>query len=444
MSNYSFNPGGPQRPPTLGLKWYERTLIFIAGYEPRTLLEQCLAPELGVALALGWVALASVALNAGIFATAAHLIFGGGHFSISLTLAGTAFAVTNGALESYAGRAAHIWKGVQSLLTGGLVIPDPKAFVGSFKHFAIYRISTSLVTAFVASTFLCLAIYQSDILARAQKNFQTANSAVFQTANEAYDAENRRLASAIKQQEAQVSADERLVNTINQADVRKTVNSNGRAATISPPIDTRQLERLETKLNDGKVRLAKLHAEATAQNERRNDNIRRSIETSPTATPRQEGLISQLVILHSLIIENPQVLLMVLALEILLTGLDCAGFIARMGAPSSTYDKLLAKAHILQTVSLAKECADGLAQYDVNEEPRKADVSVQGSDGGKDTGANLPLPSNDNVTHANDTDRAFGNQLSAKQQKRKRGRPSNEELARRSRLNGQADPGEIA
>jgi hypothetical protein len=445
MPYYSFNPGGRHRPPSPPLNWWYRVLIFIAGYEPQLLLEQGSKYDLGIALAIGWLAIASMILNAGIFAITGHLIFGDGGFNLGIAFAGIAFATTVGALESFAGRASHIGRGIKAHLGAGLRIPDPQAFAGSMKHFAVYRIAISLTTAFVASTFVCLAIYKPDIAAQAQKNFQAANPAIFAQVKGAYDAEDRRLASAIAQQALQVSADERLVNTLNQADVRKTTSSNRRAVASIPPVDGRQVESLETKLNDEKAKLANLRAEAAAQNGRRNAESRKAVETSPTATPLQEGLIAQLTILNSLIVENPRVLIMVLALEFLFAGLDCAGFIARLGAPSSTYDKLLAKEHLLETVALAKDCADGLAKYDV-EDGANAETPPEVGDGTTTASeeAQAPSPANDNVPHANDNGGTPADQTSLNTPKRKRGRPSNEEKAERARLNGQADPKDVA
>jgi hypothetical protein len=141
--------------------------------------------------------------------------------------------------------------------------------------------------------------------------------------------------------------------------------------------------------------------------------------------------------------DNPFLLLFLVPILLVSLGLDLAPVIAKSLYIPSSYAALVTLDHFERVVKLAHEGAERLAQYQREEErtrdePREADGILP------DEMYGPHLPGNDNIFHANENAASLAKAAPIEPAKRKRGRPTLEELARRAMLNGQSGkPGDV-
>ncbi|WP_426424150.1 DUF4407 domain-containing protein [Bradyrhizobium genosp. A] len=401
MANSYFDLNGPEKVPRPPRPSPASLLIGFASYDEDILRKYCPRFEYGVAIAIGCVAVISMILNAGLFSVAGHALFGLTHFNLGLALAGLVFALLIATIESYGGRSSQVSDGAKSLRSGGLVFPHLRRYMGSLNSFGAYRITIAFLTAIVTTTGVCLWWYAADIATWQSQHESSDNHAIFQQADQAYDRELRRTSDAGASQSALVSDLEREDKRLRQEAVRRSVAATRRGAAAPSPVDNAQLEKFEKRLADEKAKLASLREQSLKQVEGRNAAVAQMIATSPERVQHQDGLIGRLSALHSIMWENPSVLPIVIAIDLLLILLDCAGFIVRLCAPTSVYAGYVAKAHILESVAQAKDCADQLAAYQPQDgKPAQAAKTAEQGNGTAiqldDPITDPPPPSNDN------------------------------------------------
>jgi hypothetical protein len=184
-----------------------------------------------------------------------------------------------------------------------------------------------------------------------------------------------------------VSDLEREVKRLRQEVVKKSVAGTRRGAVAGLTSDNAQLEKFEKRLADEKSKLTSMREQSLKQVESRNVAVTQMIEASPEKVQREDGLIGRLAALHSLIIEKPSVLAVVIAIDLLLAALDCSGFIVRLCAPTSIYSAFVAKTNVLESVAQAKDCADRLAVY-----TKGPDESEEANETAKQGGRRATLP----------------------------------------------------
>jgi uncharacterized protein DUF4407 len=382
MANSYFNLNDPEKSTWSLREKLKAALASIAGYDLDILRKHCPSFELNVAIAIGCVAVVGAVFNTGIFTLAGHLLFGSGHFNLLLAGAGIILALMIATVESYGGRALHMTPGAAGLKRGGLAFARLQQYTASLSTFGAYRAGIALLTALVTTTGISLGLYAPDIAAKVSRDTRDGNHAIYQQADRAYEQEQRHLSDAETGQSALVSNLEREVTRLRREVVRKSVSGTRRAAGTGSTGDNAQLEKFEKKLADEQLKLTNLRDQSLKKVEGRNATIARMIATSPEKAVPQEGLIGRLSALHSLMIENPSVLIVVIAIDLLLAALDCAGLIVRLCAPTPNYSEFVAKTSILVSVAQAKDCADQLAVYQREEEkPGAVDGKAEQADG---------------------------------------------------------------
>lgn len=404
-------------------------LIWFAGYVESILLQHCPAYEYSLAVAIGLVAVIGTVFNAGLLTIAGHALFGLHSSNLGIVVTAVIFALAIASLDSYAGRTQQIPDGVTGLRAGGLSFSPIGRYIRSLLPFAVYRGMITVLTALVITTGGGLLWFATDINARQNQIVLDGNHAIFQQAEQAYEQGTKRLSDAEMGQSALVADLEREDKRLRQEVVRRSVAITRRDLGAPSTVDKAQLEKFEKRLADEKSKLASLREQSLKRVEGRNAAVTQMIATSPEKAQRQDGVIGRLSTLHEILADNPGALVIVIAIDLLLALLDCAGFIVRLCAPTSVYAAYVAKIHIIESVGQAKDCADQLSRYERATRP-DPDGNPPGATPLAGKPPAPPPPSNDNHARTNDNRPLRTIENSAAPPRRGRGRP------RKNGLNG--------
>ncbi len=445
MKTYRFSPHAPEPPPSQGVhpmhtfsSLLKSLLLIAGGAHPRTIIEHCPPHEVWNVMMRGLALLASCSFTGFSLYAAATTVLNGGHFSIFVLLAALGIGAFIGVIDNLAlYRAPIVALGFTELANTGVTISTPTNYTSLSGRIVGLRIGQGVVLGLLSGVFLMLFAVSSSIATRSDFDFMLANKSNSVEMSKPYDAQIGRATDAVAVQQGLVTGLTRQITSMRQ----RMMGPKGQAQSAVSDVRVAKFEKdlgeANTKLDGLKASLAKLV-------DGRNAAVMKAIETAPNHVPRREGFLGQLVTLQEMVSENPLLLLFLVPILLVSLGLDLAPVIAKSLYIPSSYAALVTLDHFERVAKLAHEGAERLERYQ-REEDRTADKLAETDQILPDEMFGPPWPANENLFHANENETSLTEAAPTQPAKRKRGRPTNEELARRAMLNGQADhPGDIA
>jgi hypothetical protein len=403
-----------QEPPKIGLLC--TALLMAGGVHPQTMIERCGTQEIFNTKIRGAILILSCLFTALSFCTVAHLAVGSGSFSFGLALASVGLAALIGTTDNYVWYCSSIYsQGLTELANAGLQIQAPVNSSSTRLVFAL-RVLQGATLGLLSGLFLTVAANITDINARIESDYLYENRFAAAEVSKPIDAEIARASDAVTAQNAQVGALTRQVVAL-QTETRRAVSAGRRTSNVSAPALETQLVAFERKRTDETAKLDELKGRLAKLVAGRNEAVMKAIETAPQHSPRRDGFLGKLNALDAITRENPKLLLMILALELIALGMELAPVLAKQRYVPSTYAAIVTLEQLTATASLAHDGAKRLAQYD-EDEARKTSVAGHGDAEG------APHAANSNSPHANNNHRDAAHGADpATVSKRKRGRP---------------------
>ena len=366
-----------QAPPAKPGGIIDRALITLGGipadfaHEHGTQQERSDLKALGAVL-LGSSVLTSITTTAGL-----HLAMGDGVFHWPYAFAGIFVGALTGAIDhvvQYKGTLAS--RGLSENRLAGLKLPDSESTTRLPYFVRLARVGQAATFGFLAGTFLIIGTNLSDVHSYIDNKFLTENRAVADESTKLVDASIARNKLALSVQDGEINNLSRSIQAIRSNDVKRATGRKTNAAPLSNP----QLEALERQLADSTVKRAALAAAISNQESNRNAAIEKAINASPNVIKKRTGLAAQLQALGALTDENPKLLLIFLALELLSIALETGPMWAAASRIPSALAAKLALDHFVLVSKRAKEGAEGLGARTVDSHPIAAPVEAQAKD----------------------------------------------------------------
>jgi hypothetical protein len=360
------------------------------------------------AVLLGSSALSSVTATAGF-----HLALGDGSFHPLYAAAGLGIGALTGAIDyvvQYKGTLNA--RGLAALRRAGLNLPDSESTQTGPRLIRIGRVAQAATFGFLGGLFFILAGNGSDIRAYLDYKFMTANKAVALDASKLVDLSTARSKQALSLQDGEVNNLSRSIQALRSNDVRRSIGrkTNSPAAASDP-----QLAALEQRLVDETAKRDALAATVNAQETSRNAAIEKSINESPNAVRKRDGLSAQVEALSAITSENPKLLTIILAIEFLSLCLELGPLWAASTKISSALAARIALDHFIEVSALVKEGAEKLGARPVDEAKTTKPAEAA------PTNDNVPFDSSFVASSDNDPLRAGMNGVTPP--RRPRGRP---------------------
>jgi hypothetical protein len=445
MKTYRFSPhaaeppSSPGRNPLHALASVLKSMLLIAGgAHPKTIIDHCPPNEVLNVMIRGLALLASCSFTGFSLYAAATTVLNDGHFNIFILLASLGIGAFIGVIDNLALYRAPLFAlGVAELANTGVTISTPTNYANLSGRIVRLRIGQGVVLGLLTGVFLMLFAVSSSIATRSDADFMAANKANAVEMSKPYDAQIGRATDAVAAQQGLVANLTRQISSLRQ----RMVGPQRQAA--SSANDSREA-KFEKDLGDANTKLDGLKATLAKLVDGRNAAVMKAIESAPNRVLRREGFLGQLVTLQEMVADNPLLLLFLVPILLVSLGLDLAPVIAKSLYICSSYAAFTALDHFERVVKISHEGAERLAPYQREEqrtpgEPRAAGGILP------DEMFGPPVPANDNMVHANENEASLAKAPPAEPAKRKRGRPTLEEVARRAMLNGQSGkPGDVA
>jgi Domain of unknown function (DUF4407) len=346
--------------------------IFIAGVDYRT-LQEC--PEhdwdnvRAISLLMGVVWVYQVAVLA---IVANRILAPNGGLHPSLMVASMLIATMLLLIDSYGFcRAGFHADGIRELARAGLDISGGFLMKFTAGLFLAFRILLALVFAQLTAVFMSLILYHADVMAHLEHKYQQQNAALIA-------AVTRRIDADIRQANDTVSvAQQRLDALQKQTDLTLSY--------LRGPLPWRNPERargaqtmlpeLQRNLDAATSTLATLRENLAARINGRDAAIQDAIRQSPARVDAAMGLLAQISALRE-IAHDPEVLFVIILIDLTSFGLDTAAVLAKTTAfVPTTYAALLARNAYVRVVTIADELEEiinrsGSKEHGNREPPR--------------------------------------------------------------------------
>lgn len=375
----------------------ERTLINLSGIPSNLAYKYGKPQERSDLMAAGAVLLGSSALSSVTATAGFHLALGDGSFHPLYALAGLGIGALTGAIDyvvQYKGTLSE--RGLAALRRAGLNLPGTESSQTVPRLIRIGRVGQAATFGFLGGLFFIIAGNGSDIRAYLDYKFMTANKAVAVEASKLVDASIARSKQAFSLQEGEVNSLSRSIQALRSNDVGRAI---GRKRNATAAASNPQREALEQRLVDETARRDASAAAVNAQEAGRNAAIEKTINESPNAVRRRDGLSAQVESLSALTNENPRLLAILLAIEFLSLCLELGPLWAASTKISSALAARIVLDHFIEVSALAKEGAErlGARRVDTPETAEPADTAPANDNTQLDMFAGGPITSNDNV-----------------------------------------------
>lgn len=332
-----------------------RALIFIAGVDQKTLRE-CPAHDLDNVRAIGLLLVFVWVYQTALIAIVAHrLLAAEGDFRPALVAMSMLIATLLLLIDSYGFcRAGFHADGIRELARAGLDISGGFAVKFTAGLFLTFRIFLALVFAQLTAIFMSLILYHGDVMAHLEHQYQQQNGALIAAAT-------RRADGDIQQARDQVSGAQQRVDAL-QKQIDVTL------AYLRGPQPWRNQERarqaqtmlpeLQRNLEAATATLATLRDNLSVRTNERDATIQASVDQSPERFEPATGILAQIGALRQ-IASDPEVLLVIILIDLTSFGLDTAAVLAKTTTfIPTTYAALLARNAYASVVTIADELVE--------------------------------------------------------------------------------------
>jgi Domain of unknown function (DUF4407) len=353
----------------------ERTLINLSGIPADYAYEHGSQQERSDLKALGAILLGSSALTSITATVGLHLALGDGGFHPWYAAMGIFVGALTGAIDytvQYKGTLAS--RGLSENRRAGLKLPDSESTSRLSFFVRLVRVGQAATFGFLGGMFLIIATNFTDVHSYIDNKFTTLNRPVAEEAAKLTDAAIARNRQALSVLDAEINNLSRLIQAVRLNDVKRAV---GRKANAPPPTSNPQLEALERQLAETTVKRDAVAATLSNQEGNRNAAIEKAINASPNVIRKRTGLAAQLEALSALTDENPRLILVFLALELLSLALELGPMWAAASRIPSALAGKLALDHFVLVSERAKEGAEKLGVRAVDDHPVTAPIEAQ-------------------------------------------------------------------
>jgi hypothetical protein len=435
MNKYDLSNQAHKEPRKFRIGKINRLLISVGGGQPDRVFEFCLPNEVADFKARGAVLLGTTAISSVTGATVLHLAFGDGGLKPLLLLAGLGIGVLQGMIDSFVQyRGSLVPQGLAELRNAGLKLPVPERAVFISYVMRIFRVIQGGTLGFLGGLVFMLAANGTDIRAYIDEKFMTDNRTVAEEAAKLVDASIMRSKDALLLETTELNNLSRSIQSLRANDVRraisasrKTSQASSKSVGASPDV---QLGALEKRLTDETAKRDILKATVDTQETNRNSVIEATVSDAPHHIPKRIGLSAQMEALSALTREDPKLLLLIFAFELISLALELGPMFCAATYVPSAYAARLALDHFEQVTTLAADGAERLGARVIEDQPAPAPIEPE-TEIGIDIAPFDALPpreANDNLPPT--TDAMNG------EQKRGRGRPRGSKTQSNATLNG--------
>jgi hypothetical protein len=423
---HDFSDRSHDQPPELEISLLDRLWISAGGGEPETVVKHCSKKEISDFKALGLVLLGSSCLSAATATTVFHLALGDGTFHPLFAVGGAAIGTLQGVIDNVLQYRGTIYaKGIAELRRAGMKLPEIVRPGSASAIVRLVRILQGAALGALGGLCLTLAALSVDTRAHIDNKFFTENRVVTAETTKIIDASIARTQEDLKVETTHVEQLNRMLSSLRQDNIRRIVRANGRAAAPSTSSSDGQITAIERTLAEATAKRDALREALATQTADRNPAIEKAILTAPNHVEKRVGLSGQLAALSEQTKDDPKLLLLILAFEIISFALELGPMWCAAKYIPSAYAARVTLQHFIEVSKLVKEGAKELGAPAADaQEPREPTANPPAPD--------PPNPPPATTEAANDNDPALAG-LNGAMLRRPRGRPRKNGLDQSSR-----------
>jgi len=344
----TFAAAGPVR----RLGFLMRGLIRAAGVDLELLL-QCPSEDFENVRAIGMLLIAVFAYQTTIIAIVAHrLLAADGRLHLALVAMSMLIAIMMLLIDSYGFcRAGFHADGIRELARAGLDISGGSLVKFTAGLFLAFRILLALVFAQLIAIFMSLIIYHADLMAHLEHKYQQQNAPLVTAATRRVDGDIQQAADVVSGEQQRVDALRKQIDvTLTYLRGSQPWGNKDRAHEAQT-----MLPDLQHNFEAASSTLATMRENLTALRNGRNAAIQEAIRQSPTHVEPDLGILAQIKALRQ-IADDPEVLFVILLIDLTAFGLDTAAVLAKtITFVPTTYAALLARNAYARVVVIADE-----------------------------------------------------------------------------------------
>jgi hypothetical protein len=367
MNKYDFSDQAHKEPRKFKIGKITRLLIGAGGGQPDKVFEFCLPKEIADFKARGAVLLGTTALSSVTAATVFHLAFGDGGLKPLLLIAGVGIGALQGIIDSFVQYRGSLFpQGLAELQNAGLKLPVPERAVFVSHVMRIFRVIQGGTLGFLGGLVFMLAANSADIRAYIDEKFMIDNSAVAVESAKTVDASIARSKEALALETSELNNLTRAIQSLRANDVRRAIGASRRTYQVSTPASDVQLAALETRLTDETAKRDALKTAVDTQETGRNAAIEASVANAPHHIPKRTGIAAQLAGLSALTREDPKLLLLIFAFELISLALELGPMFCAATYVPSAYAARVVLDHFEEVSKLASAGAQRLGARQEN------------------------------------------------------------------------------
>jgi hypothetical protein len=278
-----------------------------------------------------------------------------------LILAGLGVGALQGIIDCFVQYKGSLFpQGLAELANAGLKLPVPGRALYVSHLIRITRIVQGCTFGFLGGLVFMLAANGTDIRAYIDEKFMAENHVVAEESARMVDAGIARSRDALSLETAELNNLSRAIQSLRTSDVRRAIAAGRKTSQPSAPASDVQLAALEKRLADETARRDTLKAAVDAQETGRNAAIEISVSNAPHHIPRRNGLSAQLGALSALTREDPKLLLLILAFELISLALELGPMFCAATYVPSAYAARVALDHFEEVTKVARSGAERL------------------------------------------------------------------------------------
>lgn len=332
-----------------------RGLIFVAGVDLKTLRE-CPAHDWDNARAIGLLMVFVWVYQTALIAIVAHrLLAADGQLHLALAAMSMLISTMLLLIDSYGFcRAGFHADGIRELARAGLDISGGFAVKFAARLFLAFRILQALVFAQLTAIFMSLILYHGDVMAHLEHRYQQQNAALIAAATRRVDGDIQQARDAVSGAQQRVDALQKQIDvTLAYLRGPQPWRNQERARQAQT-----MLPELQRDLEAATATLATLRENLSARTSERDPAIQAAIDQSPARVETATGILAQIGALRQ-IASDPEVLLVIILIDLTSFGLDTAAVLAKTTTfIPTTYAALLARNAYASVVTIADELVE--------------------------------------------------------------------------------------
>jgi hypothetical protein len=360
MNKYDLSDRAHQEPRKFKIGKITRLLIGSGGGQPDKVFEVCTAKEIADFKARGAVLLGSSALTTVTATIVFHLAFGDSN-PILLVLAGAGIGALQGTIDCFVQyRGSLLPQGLAELRNAGLKLPAPGRSLTVSTGVRIFRVIQGATLGFLGGLVFTVAANSTDIRAYIDEKFMIDNGAVAVESAKLVDASIARSKEALALETSELNNLSRAIQSLRANDVRRAIGASRKTNRLSAPASDVQLTALESRLTDETAKRDVLKAAVDTQETGRNAAIEASVANAPHHIPKRIGLAAQLAGLSAITREDPKLLLLIFAFELISLALELGPMFCAATYVPSAYAARVVLEHFEEVTKLASASAERL------------------------------------------------------------------------------------